>query len=303
VQAPAPADPRVAAFSAAEPRLLQIRTLVARAGKQSSIGSGFLVSADGLAFTNYHVVSQTALEPAPGGSNTPPPMVAAASSSCWSSICRTISPSSASTSAIRRSLPWTRRDDDRDEDRQARIVIDGERPIRIGHTYLRIRKTNHAVPRERAGRLEGRAGRARHRDPRHSSALGVVRRDRRAPGLALRPAAARDRRRGRGLGERSGPSCRASFPVRPGCSASSSPRKGWRKPSCGPNSASRVICAASCRRRSASRRCRTRTPSSPKSSSSRPSSIGTEPTIQARIPAAEAAKSGAGPQPVLGKYR
>jgi Inner membrane component of T3SS, cytoplasmic domain len=47
---------------------------------------------------------------------------------------------------------------ERDKDRQARIVIDGERPIRIGHTFLRIRETNHAVPRERAGRLEGRAG-------------------------------------------------------------------------------------------------------------------------------------------------
>ena len=34
-----------------------------RAGRQSSIGSGFLVDADGLAITNYHVVSQVALEP------------------------------------------------------------------------------------------------------------------------------------------------------------------------------------------------------------------------------------------------
>jgi hypothetical protein len=46
---------------------------------------------------------------------------------------------------------------DRDKSRQARIVIDGERPIRVGHTYLRIRETSHMVPRERSGRLEGRA--------------------------------------------------------------------------------------------------------------------------------------------------
>ena len=47
---------------------------------------------------------------------------------------------------------------DHGRDRFGWVEIDGNRPIRIGHTFLRIRETNHAVPRERAGRLEGRAG-------------------------------------------------------------------------------------------------------------------------------------------------
>lgn len=65
--APQPAAPVSAAaegiYAGARPSLLQIRTLVEAAGRQSSIGSGFLVGADGYAITNYHVVSQYALEP------------------------------------------------------------------------------------------------------------------------------------------------------------------------------------------------------------------------------------------------
>lgn len=38
---------------------------------------------------------------------------------------------------------------DRDSARKARIVIDPERPIRIGHTHVRIREQAHAVPLER----------------------------------------------------------------------------------------------------------------------------------------------------------
>jgi len=50
-------------YASARPRLLQIRTLLASTERQASLGSGFLVNAKGYAITNYHVVSQFALEP------------------------------------------------------------------------------------------------------------------------------------------------------------------------------------------------------------------------------------------------
>ncbi len=50
-------------YDTARPRLLQVRTLLRDQDSQASVGSGSLVGPDGLVLTNYHVVSQVALEP------------------------------------------------------------------------------------------------------------------------------------------------------------------------------------------------------------------------------------------------
>jgi hypothetical protein len=50
-------------YEGARGQLLQIRTLLKHQDSQASVGSGFLVSADGHVLSNYHVISQFALEP------------------------------------------------------------------------------------------------------------------------------------------------------------------------------------------------------------------------------------------------
>lgn len=74
---PAPSPPTAAASAVDAPvsssaqrvyertraRLLQVRTLLKTQDSQSSVGSGFLVSDEGHLITNYHVVSEYALQP------------------------------------------------------------------------------------------------------------------------------------------------------------------------------------------------------------------------------------------------
>jgi len=50
-------------YDTGRPRLLQVRTLLRDQDSQASVGSGSLVGPGGLILTNWHVVSQVALEP------------------------------------------------------------------------------------------------------------------------------------------------------------------------------------------------------------------------------------------------
>jgi serine protease Do len=63
LESAAPSSAAEQLYGAARPKLLQIRTLLTATGRQSSIGSGFLAGDNTLGITNYHVVSQAALEP------------------------------------------------------------------------------------------------------------------------------------------------------------------------------------------------------------------------------------------------
>ncbi len=60
---PPPSSSAQKLYSAAKGDLLQIRMLLKNGRSQSSVGSGFLVGTSNLVLTNYHVVSQMALDP------------------------------------------------------------------------------------------------------------------------------------------------------------------------------------------------------------------------------------------------
>ncbi|MBD8532464.1 MULTISPECIES: serine protease [unclassified Massilia] len=60
---PPPSSAAQQLYSAAQADLLQIRMLLRNGRTQSTVGSGFLVGTSNLVLTNYHVVSQMALDP------------------------------------------------------------------------------------------------------------------------------------------------------------------------------------------------------------------------------------------------
>jgi serine protease Do len=60
---PTPSGAAQQLYAAARADLLQIRMLLRNGRSQSSVGSGFLIGTGNLVMTNYHVVSQMALDP------------------------------------------------------------------------------------------------------------------------------------------------------------------------------------------------------------------------------------------------
>jgi len=61
--APSPSSTAQELYAAAQDDLLQIRVLLKNGHSQSAVGSGFLIGTSNLVMTNFHVVSQLALEP------------------------------------------------------------------------------------------------------------------------------------------------------------------------------------------------------------------------------------------------
>ncbi len=59
----APSSTAQQLYAAAQQDLLQLRVLLKNGNSQASVGSGFLIGTSNLVVTNYHVVSQIALEP------------------------------------------------------------------------------------------------------------------------------------------------------------------------------------------------------------------------------------------------
>ncbi len=63
VELPAPSSSAQRLYSHAKADIVQLRSLLKNGRTQSSVGSGFLIGKSNLAVTNYHVMSQIALEP------------------------------------------------------------------------------------------------------------------------------------------------------------------------------------------------------------------------------------------------
>jgi serine protease Do len=63
VELPTPSSSAQRLYSRAKADIVQLRSLLKNGRTQSSVGSGFLIGTSDLAVTNYHVMSQIALEP------------------------------------------------------------------------------------------------------------------------------------------------------------------------------------------------------------------------------------------------